>query len=56
MNAQSATGRRHAVVSGHPLATEHALAVLADGGNVVDAAIAGAATLTVTLPHARPPG
>ena len=56
MNAQSATGRRHAVVSGHPLATEHALAVLADGGNVVDAAIAGAATLTVTLPHACSPG
>lgn len=56
VQAQTASGRRHAVVSGHPLATEHALAVLDAGGNVIDAAIAGAATLTVVLPHACSPG
>lgn len=49
---QSASGRRFAVVSGHTLATQAALSVLKDGGNVVDAAIAGCAVLTVALPHA----
>jgi gamma-glutamyltranspeptidase/glutathione hydrolase len=52
MRTQSATGRSHAVVSGHALASEASLAVLKKGGNPVDAALAGAAVLTVALPHA----
>lgn len=49
---QFAYGTRFAVASGHASATQVALAVLEDGGNVVDAAIAGAATLAVVLPYA----
>src|SRR5262249_41750492 len=50
--AQQAYGTRFAVSSGHASATQAALAVLEGGGNVVDAAIAGAAVLSVVLPYA----
>jgi gamma-glutamyltranspeptidase/glutathione hydrolase len=40
------------VSSGHALATAEALRVLQSGGNVVDAAIAGAMVLSVVLPYA----
>ena len=52
MRTQAASGRNFAVVSGHPLATGASLDVLKKGGNPVDAALAGAAVLTVALPHA----
>ena len=52
MRTQAATGRNFAVVSGHALASQAALQVLKTGGNPVDAALAGAAVLTVALPHA----
>ena len=52
MRTQAAKGRNFAVVSGHALATEASLGVLKKGGNPVDAALAGAAVLTVALPHA----
>ena len=44
-------GMSAAVVSDHPLATATGSAVLARGGNAVDAAIAMAAVLTVVRPH-----
>src|SRR4026208_820503 len=50
--AQQATGRRGMVVSGHRDATEAAWRIVASGGSVADAAIAGAAVLTVTQPQA----
>jgi gamma-glutamyltranspeptidase/glutathione hydrolase len=49
---QVAQGSRAAVACGHALGGTAALRVLQDGGNVVDAAIAGAMVLSVVLPYA----
>ncbi|MEW5727746.1 MAG: gamma-glutamyltransferase [Pseudomonadota bacterium] len=43
--------RRGMVTSPHHLASTAGLAVLRDGGNAIEAAIAAAATLSVVLPH-----
>ena len=50
--AQVAAGRAGMVVSGHRDATEAAWRILASGGTVADAAIAGAVVLAVTQPQA----
>ena len=47
LGAGSATGTRGMVASGHPLATRAALAVLQQGGNAIDAAVAAGLTLGV---------
>lgn len=44
-------GRRGMVSSPHHLASQAALAVLRDGGNAIEAAIAASATLAVVYPH-----
>lgn len=48
---KAATSRRGLVTSPHPLATEAGVAVLAQGGNAVEAALATAAVLAVVMPH-----
>jgi gamma-glutamyltranspeptidase/glutathione hydrolase len=50
--AEEAFGERYAVASGCAEASRAAADVLASGGSVVDAAIAGSAVLCVVLPHA----
>src|SRR4051812_48090175 len=52
LDAPAATGDRAMVVTDQPLATEAGLAVLRDGGNAIDAAVATAFTLAVVLPSA----
>jgi len=49
---KQATGKRAVVVSGHDQATQTAIAMLEQGGSITDAALAGAAVLSVVLPHA----
>jgi gamma-glutamyltranspeptidase / glutathione hydrolase len=44
-------GTRGMVSGGHPLASQTAVQVLMEGGNVVDAAVAASAVLAVARPH-----
>lgn len=48
---QVSTGSRGMVVSSEPIAVEAGAAVLREGGNALDAALAVAATQLVTEPH-----
>jgi len=52
MTVQLIRGTHALVSSGHHLASFEAAAVLRGGGNVIDAAVAGAAVLAVALPYA----
>lgn len=52
LKATEARGKRIAVASGHHLASDIAVQTYANGGNIVDAAIVGAAVLGVVLPYA----
>lgn len=48
---QSASGQRGMVVTGHPMATDAGVRVLAEGGNAIDAAVAAALMLGVVDGH-----
>lgn len=52
LSAREAEGNTIAVASGHELASAEAVRVYRRTGNVVDAAVAGAAVLSVVLPYA----
>jgi gamma-glutamyltranspeptidase/glutathione hydrolase len=47
----AAWGTRGMAVAPHSLAAQSALAVLRDGGNAIEAMVAGAATIAVVYPH-----
>ncbi|MBR0683346.1 gamma-glutamyltransferase [Roseomonas eburnea] len=49
--AEAQPARRHMVAAGHPLAAAAGLAVLRDGGNAVDAAVAVQMVLTLVEPQ-----
>ncbi|MBR0669722.1 gamma-glutamyltransferase [Roseomonas soli] len=49
--AEAQPARRHMVAAAHPLAAEAGLAVLRDGGNAVDAAVAVQMVLTLVEPQ-----
>ena len=49
----AAMGRRGAVASNHPLATDAGLTVLKNGGNAFDAAVAVATTIAVVEPQSN---
>ncbi|WP_432800028.1 gamma-glutamyltransferase family protein [Poriferisphaera sp. WC338] len=49
--AQTASGKKHAVVAGHPVATKNGMMILEQGGNAVDAAVAVSLSLGVVEPY-----
>src|SRR5688572_30775146 len=51
ISSDAATGKRAAVATVHPLATDAALAAMKNGGNAIDATVAAALTLGVVDGH-----